>query len=223
MNCGHNNMTQLPDEMLPRTEHLIMTGNNLQNLNLPNNSSTLLGLRKLNLENNSIKHIHEGSFRALLLSGVSVSLSGNSLTQVPPLLANTNLTADIWLSQNPYECHCDMMWMRDWLQNVSHVMDKDQIKCGPGRYQGGQTLLRLSIHNIQIQISKDFQVFISNTIHFANSRNSNFQVEQKIDWMFEFSSMDWNHNWNCGGFDHFWHNCHQQKMGSCEIFLVYET
>ncbi len=145
MNCSFSNMTQFPDEILPRTQQLIMTGNNLEMFYLPYNKSDILYLKTMDLVNNSIRGFDEASFKALLLSGISLKLSGNNLKEIPAKIADFNLTADIWLGRNPYECHCDMMWMRDWLQNASHVMDRDEIKCGPGKYQGMQTAITLFV------------------------------------------------------------------------------
>ncbi len=138
MDCSHNNMTQLPDQVLPRSEHFIMTGNNLENLICPKRCA-LLGLTKLSLENNSVRTIDETFLKVLLVNGVSVNLSGNKINQVPLVLASTQLNGSIWLGHNPYECHCDMMWMQDWLLNATNVMDKALIKCGAGNYEGGQT------------------------------------------------------------------------------------
>ncbi len=134
--CRNNTMTQLPDQLLPRTENLIMTGNHLTKFSFMTDRSDLYHLKTLNLENNLISTVDEVSLKVLLLSGVSVKLTGNKLKEIPPVLANTSLTADIWLAGNPYECNCDMMQMKDWLQNASHVIDKHEIKCGSGHYQG---------------------------------------------------------------------------------------
>ncbi len=136
MNCHHNNMTELPDQLLPRTEQLIMTGNHVINILFSKNRSDLSDLKTLNLENNSVRKIDEASFKALLLCGISVKLSGNHIRQVPPMLANINYTADIWLGRNPYECNCDTMWMRDWLLNATNVMDKEKIVCASGKWKG---------------------------------------------------------------------------------------
>ncbi len=148
MNCSFSNMTQLPDEIQPRTQQLIMTGNNLEMFYLPYNKSDILYLKTLDLSNNSIRDFDEASFKASLLSGISLKLSGNNLKEIPAKIVDFNLTAHIWLGKNPYECNCNMMWMRDWLQNVSHVMDRDEIKCGPGKYQGMETACSLFVLSI---------------------------------------------------------------------------
>ncbi len=134
INCSFSSMTKLPNQVLPRAEQLIMNGNNLHNLHITNKN--LLELKLLDLENTSLRSIDEASFNDCLQNNISLKLSNNNLQHVPPITAAGAFKANIWLSGNPFECNCDMMWMRDWLQNASNVMDKEQIKCGPGRYQG---------------------------------------------------------------------------------------
>ncbi len=137
VNCSFNNMTQLPNFVPPRTEQLVMTGNNLNRMDFPNQN--LSTIKMLDLDNNSIRSFDEESLEALLLSNISVKLSDNKIRQIPQILGTTDLHGKIWLAGNPYECNCDMMWMRDWLQNATNVMDRDHITCGPGRYEGKMT------------------------------------------------------------------------------------
>ncbi len=111
-----------------------MTGSQLKVLYFPNYH--LLELKTLNLENNSITIVDEESFKALLQSNISIKLSGNNMKHIPSFVSKVSLKANLWLAENPFECNCDMMWMRDWLQNASHVMDKEKIKCGAGRFKG---------------------------------------------------------------------------------------
>ncbi len=144
MNCSYNNMTKLPDQVLPRTELLIMTGNNLGNLHsIPDN---IPEINELDLNRSNIKTISDKGLKTLLMKTKKLYLTNNKLQQFPRLAEKKKILTEFWLSENPFECNCDMMWMRDWLQNATNVMDKDQIKCREGRYQGKQNQDCVFVH-----------------------------------------------------------------------------
>ncbi len=133
MDCSHNNMVQLPQELLPRTQQLIMTGNKLEVLD--NIQKKLANIIHFDFENNNIRHISDSVLETLFLNTDSLNLKGNALTQVSHFWQTPSKTT-IWLSNNPFECNCDMMWMRDWLLNVTNVRDRKNITCGPGHWKG---------------------------------------------------------------------------------------
>ena len=43
---------------------------------------------------------------------------------------------NLWLSNNPYECNCDMLWMKDWLVDTGNVMDKENVTCSGNGIKG---------------------------------------------------------------------------------------
>ena len=131
-------MTQLPNAILPDTEQLIMAGNNLQNLDYIHNNWTHLAT--IDLQRSNVTQISSIALKTLLSLADKVLLSNNRLKEVPGVL-QTNLQTQIWLSNNPFLCTCDMMWMRDWLQNASNVMDKANITCAGGRWNGKRQLI----------------------------------------------------------------------------------
>ncbi len=134
MNCSFNNMTTLPDHILPRTEQLIMTGNNLENLdsvaeNFPN-------VKKLDFNRSNIKTISGEAMKLFLLKSSMLYLSNNKLKIIPSLVQAKEYNTKVWLSENPFDCNCDMMWMRDWVQNTTNVMGKEDIVCASGKWEG---------------------------------------------------------------------------------------
>ncbi len=133
MNCSHNNMTQLPLKLLPDTEQLILVGNHLEILDFV--SKGFKHLKVIDLQRNNISHIGSQTLKSLLSLADNVVLLNNNLQKVSPAI-QTNLATQIWLANNPYECNCDMMWMRDWLQNASNVKDKENVTCAGGKWNG---------------------------------------------------------------------------------------
>ncbi len=133
VNCSYNNMTQMPNAILPDTEQLIMAGNNLQNMEYIHKNWTHLAT--IDLQRSNITQISSVALKTLLLIADKVVLSNNKLKEVPGVL-QTNLQTQIWLSNNPFLCNCDMMWMRDLLQNATNVMEKGKITCAGGKWNG---------------------------------------------------------------------------------------
>ncbi len=134
MDCSHKNMTNLPAQMLPKTEHLIMTGNNLQTLQ--NVDPSLRTLNKFSLQNSNIRFISDEALTIFTFKTDELNLSGNKLKQVSRKLHGTLNGTKLWLADNPFECNCDMMWMADWLQNASNVIDRYKIQCADGKWKG---------------------------------------------------------------------------------------
>ncbi len=133
MNCSHNNMTQLPDKLLPNTQQLLLAGNNMRNINhIPEG---LIHMEKVDMRDNNLKQISAEALETFMSLSDNLILSDNTLQEVPTVL-QANKETQIWLSNNPFLCNCDMMWMRDWLQNVTNVMDKLNITCGEGKWNG---------------------------------------------------------------------------------------
>ncbi len=126
-------MTQIPDKLLPDTEQLIMGGNNMGKLDYI--SKDFQHLKLIDLQRNTISEIGPEAQKTLLSHADNLVLSHNSLWEVSSVI-QSNVHTQIWLSNNPFLCTCDMMWMSEWLQNASNVMDKANITCARGRWNG---------------------------------------------------------------------------------------
>ncbi len=134
VNCSHKNITQLPNAILPDTEQLIMAGNHLNELTFV--SKDLTDTKIVDLQHCNIHEISSTALPLLLMHTHTLKMSHNMLTKVPSLLHTTHFQTKLWLANNQFECNCDMMWMRDWLLNATNVMDKENILCFGGPWNG---------------------------------------------------------------------------------------
>ena len=73
--------------------------------------------------------INNKMMEAIIRSVKHVDIRGNKLKTLPQTVVNVNATSKLWISNNPYECSCDMIWMKDWLTNAENVKDKHNVKC----------------------------------------------------------------------------------------------
>ncbi len=110
-----NNGIQTIDEVFQtynQTYHIDFSGNNIAEFNE-------------NLSHHCVQHL---------------DLRNNSLQQLSHTLTEQIKVKELLLSGNPFQCHCDMLWMQRWLQNLLHernfVPDSKNIICGPGPLSG---------------------------------------------------------------------------------------
>ena len=66
----------------------------------------------------------------------SLDITGNNLKEIPKIISKENITNKLWISNNPYECNCDMLWMKDWLIDTENVVDKNKVKCSRSKEKG---------------------------------------------------------------------------------------
>ncbi len=127
-------MTHLPSDIFPRTQQLIMTGNNLGKLNAA--AENLSKIAMFDFQHCSITKLTENVWRILTRNTDRLLLASNKITELPRFFETHTLKTQLWLAGNPYKCNCGMMWMRDWLVNATNVRDKENITCGPGQWKG---------------------------------------------------------------------------------------
>ena len=66
----------------------------------------------------------------------SLDIRKNKLRTLPKSIVETNKTKKLWISDNPYACNCDMLWMKDWLTNTENVVEKKNVTCSGKAVKG---------------------------------------------------------------------------------------
>ncbi len=168
MNCSDNNKRHIPDVILPETEQLIMTGNNLGILAAVNEN--LSQVKMFDFQKSNISSVHEKALKVLLRNATGLNLSGNKITRLPLFFKNDVAAAHLWLGHNPYECNCEMMWMTNWLRNATNVVDKENITCGVGTWEGEQVIKNATeAPKNNVQVEDCFFFFYGTTGSFSPS------------------------------------------------------
>ena len=120
--------------MLEDTDWLLLSGNNLRSLwKAPD---YLKNITLLDLSSSKIEEIDETVMEVILENVQSLDIRGNKIQTLPRTIANINGSSELWISGNPYECNCDMIWMKDWLVDSKNVMDKINVKCSSNKIKG---------------------------------------------------------------------------------------
>ena len=118
--------------MLENSDWLLLSGNNLGLLNRA--PDYLENITLLNLSSSNIHEIDDTVMEIISKSVKQLDISRNDLQTLPRII--TNGTSKLWISYNPFECNCDMMWMKDWLIDTHSVQDKENVICSSGKTKG---------------------------------------------------------------------------------------
>ena len=90
----------------------------------------------LDLRSNNIAKIDETVMEVIIHNVKSLDIRKNKMKTLPELITKANKTNRLWISDNPYECNCDMLWMKDWLMDSNNVMDKENVTCSGNELKG---------------------------------------------------------------------------------------
>ena len=117
--------------MLKDTDWLLLPENNFGPLK--NSPDYLKNITLLDLSSSNIIDIDKNVLEAIIKDVKHLDIRGNKLRSLPQTITKANITNKLWISNNPYECNCDMIWMKDWLMDTKNVMDKDNVTCSTGK------------------------------------------------------------------------------------------
>ena len=132
--CQEKGLRSLPESVLEGTDHLLISGNNLGSLNKA--PDYLKNITLLDLSSNHITDIDETVMEVVIKSVKQLDIRGNNLTELPDTIKKANNITILWISDNPYECNCDMIWMKDWLTDNENVMDMENVTCSGSKEKG---------------------------------------------------------------------------------------
>ena len=102
-------------------------------------------ITSLNLSSSNIREIDETLLSVIIKNVKHLDIRGNNLKEIPQTITKGNIFSEFWISDNPFDCNCDMMWMKDWLvgQGAKNVADKDNVTCSGGKLKGKTSHINL--------------------------------------------------------------------------------
>ena len=139
--CRNKGLTSLPETVLEDTDWLLLSGNSLKSLTEA--PDYLNNITVLNLSSSNIQYIEEKVIKVISKSVMRVDIRGNKLKTLPRAITSLNASTKLWISDNPYECNCDTLWMKDWLIDTKNVQDKYNVVCSTGKMKGKLNLREL--------------------------------------------------------------------------------
>ena len=133
-NCSNANLTHLPERASDHTNWLIASRNNLKKVFEV--KQYMKEIIHLDLRDSKVTEISNDVVDIVLQNVKYLNVANNSLRQLPRAVTKARNETYLRISNNPYECNCDMMWTRDWLLKAPNVMDKENAKCATGKMKG---------------------------------------------------------------------------------------
>ena len=121
--CRDKNFTSLPDNAPLYTDQLSASGNNFGNI--AKVEKYMEDITHLDISNSNVSSITDGVMKSMLKNLKTL----NVLEILPQSIIEAKLFTELFISNNSYDCNCDMIWMRDWLVKATNVMDKEEVVC----------------------------------------------------------------------------------------------
>ena len=128
----------LPETVLNDTDWLLLSGNNLGSLTKA--PDYLDNINLLDVRSSHINEIDAKVMETILKSVKHLDIRGNNLKVLPRTITKANNMTKLWISDNPYKCHCDMLWMKKWLNGATNVEDKGKVTCSTGKVTGENSI-----------------------------------------------------------------------------------
>ena len=119
--CMNKDLTTLPKTVPNGTNWLDFKGNKFRHLKSAYNYKSIV---HIDISFGNISSISDKAMKVLLNNTRLLNIRNNSLTYLLETIRDyAKPSTDLWMGNNPYECHCDMMWMKDWLLGTEKVLD----------------------------------------------------------------------------------------------------
>ena len=141
--CDGKGLNKLPEIVPNKTESLLLSGNDFLRIQTP--KYYFHELLRLNLSSSGITHISDSVIDALINSINIFDISNNELKTLPRKITDMTDRTVLKLKGNPFDCVCNMMWMKDWLLRTNNVVDKNNVTCSMGKMKGCSLNLYLII------------------------------------------------------------------------------
>ena len=155
--CNNTNLRTFPELVPNSTDWVIVTRNNLHNLQ--NVCPCLKNVKYIDMSFNNINFISDQAMMALLNNTSHLNLQNNNLQYLPKSITKADASTELLLSGNPYKCGCHMIWMRNWLVEHKNIHDYKDIVCVHGRMKGILSMWNL-INTKNFRYLREFHRFL---------------------------------------------------------------
>ena len=127
-------MTSLPETIINNTDWLLLSGNYLGDIQ--ETMDYLSEFNHLDMSSGHLDGISDNVMKAITTNTKFFDVSNNNLTNLSSIIKDMGDDTELRLSNNPFGCNCDMVWMKDWLIEAKNVIDKENITCSNGKFKG---------------------------------------------------------------------------------------
>ena len=132
VDCSNLELMEIPQNLPNYTDWLIVSDNNISSVNHEILQTSFFPyLTKLDISGNSLDNISNifDIFTCCSSRLSFLDISCNNLTMLPTIFQNISSLKNLRISENPLECNCENMWMKDWLNNSDIIENSINITC----------------------------------------------------------------------------------------------
>ena len=132
--CSHGD--RFPVRVPYNTNWLICSNSNISNF--PNNIPYLENITKINISSNYLHTIPENILSMDFKELKTLDVSNNRFSSIPKKLEQLDTLEEVYISDNPIYCNCDMLWLISWMNKflpdgTRIVRDYEKVKCSTGK------------------------------------------------------------------------------------------
>ena len=124
---------EIPLNLPNYIDWLLISGNNISTFNQETLQSLFLPhITKLDISYNKFDNISIEFIDLFTNCGSRLSfldISNNNLAQLPSNIQNISSLRYLHLTGNFFQCNCENIWMKDWLNNSNIMEDSANIHC----------------------------------------------------------------------------------------------
>ena len=126
--CSNLGLIEIPENLPNYTDWLIVPGNNISSLD--QRAPFLPYITRLDISRNRLNNISHEFTDLFMCTRLSfLDISSNNLVSLPRSIMNISSLRNLRLTGNSFQCNCESLWMKHWLNNSNIIENSTNIKC----------------------------------------------------------------------------------------------
>ena len=139
-------LIEIPQNLPNYTDWLVIPGNNISSLDQETLKTPFLPyITRLDISQNRLENIsHEfiELFTHPYFSRLSfLDISNNNLVRLPRNIMNISSLRNLRLTGNSFQCNCENLWMKKWLNNSNIIENSTNIRCTMSKTPGEEIIM----------------------------------------------------------------------------------
>ena len=143
--CSDLGLIEIPQNLPNYTDWLIVSGNNISSLDQETLKTPILPyITKLDISRNRLENISHEFIEVFTNPYFKLSfldISSNNLVRLPRNIMNISSLRNLRLTGNSFQCDCENLWMKNWLNNSNIIENSTNIRCTMSKTPGEEILM----------------------------------------------------------------------------------